>query len=552
MPGHDVDIPPSEAITLAELEGRVVHITSSEDPALFQYVRADGVLYPALKLPYAFSDPTDVVFPVAHLRELAPEEKTDVGKVEAVLDSLWSSWTSNDWVPNVYSTKLAGALKLVLSKLQDLTFSSSASSKQLKASNNSPLRALAWHHSRQVIAMAHRQDSVHIYDLVSEKWLPPPPSGLKHDFQKDVTAIEWNPQLGTLLAVTSRFGVCLWRLVFDPPPSNYHAPNGVPDFIDDSSACHGWMSLLRFPGCEQINVIAWSPDGKLLAAGSRESSTILVWDVATETATPFGTRGRGTRSLGLCVREPADERMRAARVKWLSDTTHLADFRDVIRIYETRTWAFQTLNTQKLRPHSVCWMPDSKMFMFAVETGRSIVVQQLNRPAPALEIKQVTRFRMPDFHSETHDLSIGGKVKSLAIDPTGKRLAVCFDGEHRGAELIALFAMTNRPMPDIELTGYIRGPQWNPQAPKPQPPRSPYQNGTSRRDKSAKPATEGEERDGNSGEEEEDDAAEAEAADVAAAPLPTAMRFAPEFSRGALLSIAWENGQVQFVPLYTR
>ncbi|KAI8591095.1 WD40-repeat-containing domain protein [Geranomyces variabilis] len=374
------------------------------------------------------------------------------------------SWTSTDWVPKVYSTKLADAIKLVLSKLQDFTFSSSASSKQLTAGNNAPLRALAWHHSRQVIAMAHRQDSVHIYDLVSEKWLPPPPSGLKHDFQKDVTAIEWNPQLGTLLAVTSRFGVCLWRLVFDPPPSSYHAPNGVPDFIDDSSACHGWMSLLRFPGCEQINVIAWSPDGKFLAAGSRESSTMLVWDVATETATPFGTRGRGTRSLG--TRTAAGVRMGAARVKWPSDATNPADSRDVIRIYETRTWAFQTLNTQKLRPHSVCWMPDSKMFMFAVETGRSIVVQQLNRPAPALgkgekpafecrvsaQIKQVTRFRMPDFHSETHDLSIGGKVKSLAIDPTGKRLAVCFDGEHRGAELIALFAMTNRPMPDIELT----------------------------------------------------------------------------------------------------
>ncbi|KAJ3174629.1 hypothetical protein HDU87_007001 [Geranomyces variabilis] len=131
----------------------------------------------------------------------------------------------------------------------------------------------------------------------SIEWLPPPPSGLKHDFQKDITAIEWNPQFGTLLAVTSRFGVCLWRLVFDPTASKSDVSNGVPDFVNDSSVCQGWMTLLRFPGCEQINGIAWSPDGRFLAAGSRESSTMLVWDVATETATPFGTRGRGTRSL---------------------------------------------------------------------------------------------------------------------------------------------------------------------------------------------------------------------------------------------------------------
>ncbi|KAJ3160143.1 hypothetical protein HDU86_000979 [Geranomyces michiganensis] len=530
MPAYDVDIPPNEAVTLAELGGHVVHITSSEDPTLSQFVRADGVLYPTLKLPYAFSDPTDVVFPVAHLREPTLAEQ-DVSKVEAVLNSLLSSWKAGDLAPSVYSAKVASVFCLVLSKIRGFDISSSASSKQLTATNCTPLTALAWHHSRQVITLAHRQDSVHIYDLVSEKWLPPPPSGLKHDFQKDVTAAEWNPQVGTLLAVTSRFGVCLWRLVFDPTPANNYVPHGVPDFIDDSSACHGWMSLLRFPGCEQINAIAWSPDGKLLAAASRENSTMLVWDIATETATPFGTRGPGTRSL-----------------VWSPNGEYLIHCTDVIRIYETRAWTFQTLNTQKLRPHSVCWLPDSKMFMFAVETGRSIVVQQLNRPAPALEIKQVTALRMPDFHYADLDSSIGGKIKSLTVDPTGKRLAVCFDGDHRGAELIALFALTNRPIPEIELTGYVRGPQWNPKAPQPQPPRSPYHNGASpSRRKPAAAADMDAEQEGRGG--EDDDATVAAAATP---PLPTTMRFAPEFARGALLSIAWENGQVQFVPIYTR
>ncbi|KAJ3174628.1 hypothetical protein HDU87_007000 [Geranomyces variabilis] len=205
-------------------------------------------------------------------------------------------------------------------------------------------------------------------------------------------------------------------------------------------------------------------------------------------------------------------------------------------------------------------MPDSRNFMFAVEIGRSIVVQQLNQVPPGLEIKQVAQLRMPDFHSESHDLSIGGKIKSLALDPTGKRLAVSFDGEHRGAELIALFALTSSIKPKLELTGYIRGPQWNPQAPKPQPPRSPYQDGlVSRGGKPGEADIDGGHRDDNTDshekeeeEEEEDDAAAQTEADAATAPLPTTMRFAPEFSRGALLSIAWENGQVQFVPIYIR
>ncbi|TPX54751.1 hypothetical protein PhCBS80983_g05781 [Powellomyces hirtus] len=524
MPDRDIDIPPIDAVSIAELSGHVVHITGSDDPALFQYVRAEGVLYPVLKMPYAFSDPTDVVFPVAHLREVV-HSKQDSEIFEDSLTSLLSRLQLVSWMSNESAQKLSNAISFVLSKVQALRKqvprAPSARYQPGDLLESSPLRGLAWHSSRQVIALAHRQDSIHIYDLISEKWLPPPPSGLRHEYQKSVTAVEWNPQVSTLLAASSKFGVCLWRLIFDPTPEKNYDQHGVPDFVDDALGCYGWMNLLRFPQCEEITTISWSPDGRFLAAASGTSSTLLIWDVALETATPFRRRGHGTTSLA-----------------WSPDGQYLIHCTDVIRIYETRTWAFETLNTQKLRPHSVCWMPDSRMFMFAVETGRSIVVQQLNRPAPALEIKHVTRLRMPDFYSETHDSSIGGKIKAMVLDSTGKRLAVSFDGYHRGAELIALFSLTNRPLPEIEPIGYIRGPQWHPNAPQPQPPRSPYQRAAFTTSTTS---------DFPSSPVEHDDTNAA-----ATPPVPMIMKFAPEFKRGALLTVAWENGQVQFVPIYIR
>jgi len=58
---------------------------------------------------------------------------------------------------------------------------------------------------------------------------------------------------------------------------------------------------------------------------------------------------------------------------------------------------------------------------------------------------------------------------------------------------------------------------WHPGTPKPQPPRSPYNDN--------------------------------ETNEEGFVPMPRIMSFAYEFQRGALLSVCWENGKISFIPL---
>jgi len=108
------------------------------------------------------------------------------------------------------------------------------------------------------------------------------------------------------------------------------------------------------------------------------------------------------------------------------------------------------------------------------------------------------------------NVSVGGEIFQLSIDPaTGERLVVSYEY----SELIAVFLV--RPQAGVVVnqdgwilhSGYIRGPYWADKPTFSEP------DGESKHD-----------------------------------PHAVCMLFAPQFSRGALLAIAWENGALTFVP----
>lgn len=47
-------------------------------------------------------------------------------------------------------------------------------------------------------------------------------------------------------------------------------------------------------------------------------------------------------------------------------------------------------------------------------------------------------------------IRVGGPIKMMSLDPTGRRLAVTFEGEHPGAELVAIYAVQEVPLPKFE------------------------------------------------------------------------------------------------------
>ncbi|KAI8826581.1 uncharacterized protein EV422DRAFT_592674 [Fimicolochytrium jonesii] len=511
-------VPSEEAVTIAELSGSLVQVTENDDPRLFDYVQAEGVLYPILKFPYAFSDPSDVQFPIARLAKAPPPSALE-DQLDTLLNSVLTWWEDRKEPIARYSEKTHQVVEWVLNRVASMQQPSRKLQYYTRLQADlatRPIRTLAWHASRQVIAVAHKQNSVHIYDIVSEKWFPSLPSGLRHEFQTDITALEWSPQTGTLLAVASRHGITLWRLIFDPTPNTSTTPA---TFLHASTPTFAWLTFLRYPGFDNLTCLAWSPDGQYIVAGSATSSAVVVWDVAMEEATVVGGANGGTTG-----------------VWWSPNGEYLVQAcTNMMRIWETRTWKDEVVNTNGRRPHSVIWHPDSRLYFFALARGRKIFSQQINSPPPSLDIKAVEETKMPLFETST-GFRVGGYIKQMAADPTCKRLAVTFEGTHNGAELVALFRVGRGPLPVLDIIGFIRGPQWHPDAPRPLPPRSPFANESQM------------DTDDDQQQQQQEDNEEGDGAP----PLPTTIVFAPMFKRGALLTCVWEDGSVGFTPLYFR
>ena len=80
-----------------------------------------------------------------------------------------------------------------------------------------------------------------------------------------------------------RCGICLWFV----DAKNRPQPNSTQ--VTRTS----WFTLLRQPGQAPVEVLSWSPSGRLLAAAGSTGSSITIWDVASELFVPLWTFDSG-------------------------------------------------------------------------------------------------------------------------------------------------------------------------------------------------------------------------------------------------------------------
>ncbi|KAJ1569482.1 hypothetical protein HK096_002969, partial [Nowakowskiella sp. JEL0078] len=378
----------------------------------------------------------------------------------------------------------------------------------LEITSTSPIRALAWHHYKQIFAIAHRLNTVHIFDLTTAAWFPKP---LIHKFQQDITCIEFHPQSGSTIAVGCRQGVCIWKV-------------GLENSEIKAFANSAWMTFLTQPSFENVSCISWSPDGKYLAVGSATTSAILIWDVALEICTPLRS-GLGTGSWDM---------------KWSPDGNYLSQFclSNHVRIWESQSWSVRTL-ILKGKPHSPAWMPDSKMLIYGFQGQSKVSGLQMNATFPELVTADLQGADLDlNLAIESNGIKqrVTGPISKIELDPSGNRLAVMF-GPLREAKdklttedennldeafivhtdyVLAMYKVTVKPWPKYDLSGIIEGPQWNANLSKPHPPRSPFHN--------------------------------SETPNLEKNPDPKIFTFANQFDRGALLSVCWDNGKIGFIP----
>ncbi|MEE6518043.1 hypothetical protein FKM82_028729 [Ascaphus truei] len=332
------------------------------------------------------------------------------------------------------------------------------------------LRAFAWHPHTNKFALALLDDSIRVYTAGSTT-VPT----LKHRLQKDVASVAWKPLCASILAVACQTCVLVWHV---DPTSLSTRP---------SSGC---AQILSHPGHSPVTSVSWSPRGGAMLSASPVDTTMLVWDVPTESCVPLQRVGGG--GVTFLSWSPDGSKVLA--------TTPSA----VFRVWETQMWTCERWPTLQGRCQAGCWSPDGSRLLFSVK-GESVIYslsfsvsdgEMQGRVGGSQSATVVADVSETIFETDSEEIRIGGEVQSMTWDPSGERLAVILRGppEHEtNRPLIAVFRTRNSPIFELLPCGFIHG--------------------------------------------EEGDA-------------PQLMQFHPHFQKGALLSTLWTSGRLSHVPFY--
>jgi len=184
-------------------------------------------------------------------------------------------------------------------------------------------------------------------------------------------------------------------------------------------------------------------------------------------------------------------------VSWspLDDRILAASPTSMFRIWNRQQqWQPKKWRTPKMPIESACWTPDGGTLLFAsngmiyaIYFVRNEVEQFISSDASTAV--PVCDIKTCDVPSEAGELEykVGGRVRKMDMDPTCSRLVVCFDD----SELIAVFRIQPKSLLYLSPCGFIRG--------------FPDE-------------------------------------------YPLTVAFQPKFSDGALLTIAWSSGRLQYFP----
>ncbi|TPX44479.1 hypothetical protein SeMB42_g02535 [Synchytrium endobioticum] len=310
-----------------------------------------------------------------------------------------------------------------------------------------PIKLVEWHGYRSSFSVVHRQDIVFCYDVFAEDNETRIPLALVHELQKDVTAIDWKPKSGSVLAVAAQDGVCLWRIKY---PSSKTAPTLPIPLLEPTLTTE--MDYLSYPGFNKLTSLSWSTDGQLLVASSATTLTMVVWDYMNigTLISPTGFLSCGTRQV-----------MFSPCGRYLLQLCILSK----MWIWETREWTYTEISVRS-PCRSAVWTRDGSRIIFALEDDTALYAVSVDE-GPAVAARVIVPERPEDIRFAEHKrvtasgrgVSVGGPIKSLALDPlTGTRLAISFEE----SPFVLLCRLALSPTPEYHPIGFIRGPYWNP------------------------------------------------------------------------------------------
>eukprot|EP00698_Gefionella_okellyi_P000422 TRINITY_DN10388_c0_g1_i3.p1 TRINITY_DN10388_c0_g1~~TRINITY_DN10388_c0_g1_i3.p1 ORF type:complete len:464 (+),score=46.91 TRINITY_DN10388_c0_g1_i3:34-1392(+) len=387
---HQVPLPRDGSVTVCELNCLLVAISNSEsaNDALTQLKQAQAAIYPLVVVPAASRS--------TH-RLLATQHQ------------------SRSFLKNLFHAAVRGELlsstKQAIQPWIDRLLRRSSPSFQLASA---PVRSFAWHPLRAVFAVALTDDTVHVYDVFAESWLP---SILQHDQQRNVTTIAWQPCSAATLAVACTGGVCVWTL-------------------EQRGA---WMRFLAWHDPSPVTAIAWSPFGQYLACGSHYDAVLMIYDVGEQRATQL-RRGKGNTNL----------------LRWSPTGYYLfvSTTTSTFRLWETGSWQVETWDNLPLCV-AACWSGDGRTLLVATQSDTVMHSFSLPRAPPAIGARYEDRHDITSIlPSPQADEMTQRRVTTMCWDDSSERLVVAVND----CELCPVFC--TRTVPQLALTpvGAIRGP----------------------------------------------------------------------------------------------
>ncbi|KAE9343624.1 hypothetical protein PF008_g9596 [Phytophthora fragariae] len=459
-------VPKEDAVTLGELHGELYSVSQRDDAHLGdEFIRRGGRVYQPARV--ASAKPR----PFGQRESLTGEQddELDSGALRLLKRVLGGarSFLMDDELKllNVALEAAGGAAQRLLSAAtgvedEELELMELATD----ASTGKSIVDLSWHPSKNLLAVAQLDGVVALYHVERATWNA---RVLEHPKQVDIGSIEWGKFTGDTLAVACRSGVFLWKV-----PQKEKEPV--------------LLEILKHPSNDPFSQVSWNADGSLLAAFGKGSRSVIVFDAIfsrkTELQSPY--------KLSTLHWSPTGE--------YLFVTTESG----VSLMWETLTWKRETW---EIAAGGCGWSSDGRCMLVALRNSALLYPYIFQDCPPSIDA-QISSPALDFAEKELFSLDrstsaiVGGKVQTIAWDPSGTRVAVTYrttaTGSHQAgtSKLVAIFSVAWQPFLIFTRSGLLRGPP-------------------------------------NAG-------------------VPRKVAFASNFKHGALLSVAWSSGLISFHPFY--
>mmetsp|Transcript_25425 Transcript_25425/g.69069 ORF Transcript_25425/g.69069 Transcript_25425/m.69069 type:complete len:613 (-) Transcript_25425:221-2059(-) len=313
---------------------------------------------------------------------------------------------------------------------------------------------------------------------------PPPLFVLAHPAQPQVHSLAWRPNNGACLAVGARGVVCLWELSgggpasLRPPVSARSAT--APSHARSDKGPGPWLSVLRVAdSCARLSALAWSPDGRLLAAASPDMPGVTLWDAASGEPSVVGV---GLAAIAMLRWSPCGTYLFGAGVGprfhvWETSSWTSASWDVPLDAgpVAAAAWAPTTAHTPDPSADVAAGQPQQRRvlllsFEHATRGGGHLVALHFVDKPPSLNAMLMPVVLQDIAHPGTDHPSgsepgagaAEGASRSVisdwAWDPSGERLAVLMAPPHPLAGCLALYATSVDPVVHARLIGFARPP----------------------------------------------------------------------------------------------